>query len=233
MARKELVPGIGRLSRSQAYARRQLYKGRKTGTAPAKPEAAPTKEVPVKSGTRLVPTSKAPRFYPAEDVRQPKKSRKSAKPTQLRDSITPGTVLILLAGRFRGKRVVFLKQLESGLLLVTGPYKINGVPLRRVNQAYVIATSTKINLGDFKTDAKINDSYFSKSEKKRTRSAEDVFFADGKPKEKEAFPESKAADQREVDNVVLTAVKKTEYLAKYLQASWGLSKGEYPHQLVF
>jgi large subunit ribosomal protein L6e len=154
MARKELVPGIGRLSRSQAYARRQLYKGRKTGTAPAKPETAPTKEVQVKGsnngGTRLVPTSKAPRFYPAEDVRQPKKSRKSAKPTKLRESITPGTVLILLAGRFRGKRVVFLKQLESGLLLVTGPYKINGVPLRRVNQAYVIATSTKVDLGDFK-----------------------------------------------------------------------------------
>jgi large subunit ribosomal protein L6e len=87
--------------------------------------------------------------------------------------------------------------------------------------------------GPVQTDAKINDSYFSKSEKKRTRSAEDEFFADGKPKEKEAFPESKAADQREVDKVVLTAVKKTEYLAKYLQASWGLSKGEYPHQLAF
>jgi large subunit ribosomal protein L6e len=154
MARKELVPGIGRLSRSQAYARRQLYKGRKTGTAPAKPETAPTKEVQVKGskngGTRLVPTSKAPRFYPAEDVRKPKQSRKAVKPTKLRDSISPGTVLILLAGRFRGKRVVFLKQLESGLLLVTGPYKVNGVPLRRVNQAYVIATSTKIDLGDYK-----------------------------------------------------------------------------------
>ena len=155
MARsKEIVPSVGRLSRSQVFARRGLYKGLKKSEKAAATEPAATKEVTVggeKNGSkRVVPTAKAPRFYPAEDVRQPKKSRKAPKPTKLRSSITPGTVLILLAGRFRGKRVVFLKQLASGLLLVTGPYKVNGVPLRRVNQAYVIATSTKVDLGDFK-----------------------------------------------------------------------------------
>ena len=154
MARsKELVPGVGRLSRSQVAARRGLHKGLKKSDKPAPAATPESVEKPVggdkNGGKRLVPTSKAPRFYPAEDVRQPKKSRKSPKAPSLRSSITPGTLLILLAGRFRGKRVVFLKRLESGLLLVTGPFKVNGVPLRRVNQAYVIATSTKLELGDF------------------------------------------------------------------------------------
>ena len=152
MARsKELVPGVGRLSRSQVAACRGLFKGFKKSEKPAAEVPATFTEKTVgglkNGGKRLIPTTKAPRFYPAEDVRQPKKSRKSPKPPSLRASITPGTVLILLAGRFRGKRVVFLKQLESGLLLVTGPFKLNGVPLRRVNQAYVIATSTKLELG--------------------------------------------------------------------------------------
>ncbi|KAI0677567.1 ribosomal protein L6e-domain-containing protein [Trametes maxima] len=237
MARsKEIAPSVGRLSRSSVFARRGLWKGQKKSVKPAAAEVAPTKEVPVggeKNGQkRLVPTQKAPRFYPAEDVHQPKKSRKSPKPTKLRSSITPGTVLILLAGRFRGKRVVFLKQLASGLLLVTGPYKVNGVPLRRVNQAYVIATSTKVELGDFKVDEKINDAYFAKPATKGARSAEEEFFSEGKPK-KEAFPESKAADQKTVDAAVVAAIKKTEHLQKYIKASFGLSKGQFPHQLVF
>ena len=69
----------------------------------------------------------APRFYPAEDTKTPLKRRNVKKPTKLRSSLTPGTVVILLAGRFKGKRAVVLKQLDSGLLLVTGPFKVNGV----------------------------------------------------------------------------------------------------------
>lgn len=82
-------------------------------------------------------------------------------------------------------------------------------------------------------DDKFNDAYFAKAAKKASTSAEEEFFSEGKPKEKEAFPEAKSADQKEVDKAIIESIKKTENLAKYLKASWGLSKGQFPHQLNF
>jgi len=116
-------------------------------------------------------------WYPADDEKRLFKKHKAA-PTKLRKGIVPGSVLILLSGRFRGKRVVFLKQLTSGLLLVTGPYKINGVPLRRVNQVYTMTTSTKVDIKGADV-TKIDDALF-KKEKKAKKSSEDKFFADNK-----------------------------------------------------
>jgi large subunit ribosomal protein L6e len=78
------------------------------------------------------PMVKKLEWYPADNVKKTPK-RKTPKPTKLRKGLKPGSVLILLAGRFRGKRVVVLKQLKSGLLAVTGPFKLNGVPVKRVN----------------------------------------------------------------------------------------------------
>merc|ERR1719335_343925 len=127
------------------------YRFRNKGGAKKAPEA-------------IVATSSRGKWYPTEDIPKPLNRNFTPGKAKLRASITPGTVLIVLSGRFRAKRVVFLKQLESGLLLVTGPYKVNGVPLRRLNQAYVIATSTKVDISGVSVPAHIDDSYFQRTE---------------------------------------------------------------------
>jgi large subunit ribosomal protein L6e len=112
-------------------------------------------------------------WYPADDEHKHYK-RAAPKSAKLRKSIVPGSVLILLSGRFRGHRVVFLKQLVSGLLLVTGPYKINGVPLKRVNQVYTLTTSTKVDLKGVDV-SKIDDAVF--THKKAKKAADSAVFA--------------------------------------------------------
>eukprot|EP00286_Rhodomonas_abbreviata_P021331 CAMPEP_0181311564 /NCGR_PEP_ID=MMETSP1101-20121128/13208_1 /TAXON_ID=46948 /ORGANISM="Rhodomonas abbreviata, Strain Caron Lab Isolate" /LENGTH=235 /DNA_ID=CAMNT_0023418311 /DNA_START=198 /DNA_END=905 /DNA_ORIENTATION=- len=174
-------------------------------------------------------SKKAPRFYPGEDVPKPFDRRNVAKRAKLRDSITPGTVLILLAGRFRGKRVVFLKQLESGLLLVTGPFKINGVPLRRINQAFAIATSAEVSVAGIDT-SKFDDAYFAKPKSKSVKNADGFFAAETQKQELSA---DRKNDQKTVDTKILDAVKKTEFMRPYLNARFSLSKGQKPHAMVF
>merc|ERR1719312_188499 len=105
---------------------------------------------------------KRSKWYPAEDVKRPIPRSKKIKPTRLKSAFVPGRVVILLAGKYMGRRVVFLKQLPSGLLLVTGPFKVNGVPLRRVNQAYTIATSTNVDINGVDVSS-IDDAFFARS----------------------------------------------------------------------
>jgi len=158
-----------------------------------------------------------------------RKTKATSKPTKLRSSITPGTVLILLAGRFRGRRVVFLKQLESGLLLVTGPYAVNGVPLRRVNQRFCIATSAKVDLKgtDF---GSVSDEYFKKEDKqKKAKKTESSFFAEGA--EKTGILDEKKAGQKKMDEPIIKALPAD--LKAYLKARFSLSAKMYPHELKF
>lgn len=116
-------------------------------------------------------------------------ARKTIHPAKPRPSLQPGTVVIVLAGRFRGKRVILLKHLSEGTLLITGPFKINGVPLRRVNARYVIATNTKIDLKgvDDKTLEKISEpTYFTKEKKSQKAKTEEAFFKQGEKPEVDA-----------------------------------------------
>merc|ERR1719456_1511243 len=188
---------------------------------PSSPKSAP------KSSPKTKPAAAPTKAAAPKVIKTQVKGKKVAK---LRKSISPGTVLILLSGHFRGKRVVFLKQLESGLLLVTGPYAVNGVPLRRVNQRYVIATSTKVDMG--KTDlGKFDDKYFAHEKEKKKGKSEDQFFA--QEKEKKEVSAARKSDQKAVDTHMVAHLSKAHELKKYLKARFSLTNTMYPHQLKF
>ncbi|KAG1681323.1 hypothetical protein FOA52_007369 [Chlamydomonas sp. UWO 241] len=212
--------GVTSLGRSQTYKRRALFalKKKNGGKFP----------VHAKKAAPAPAASKAPRFYPADDVSAPLAVHTVRKPTKLRASITPGTVLILLAGRFKGKRCVCLGQLPSGLLLITGPFKLNGVPVRRVSQTYVIATSTKVTLPTVDV-SKFTDTYFKPTESKRAKGGDAAFFEE--PTTKAPLPADYVANQKALDAALLPAL--TAELKSYLASRFTLRDGDRPHLMKF
>jgi len=184
---------------------------------------------------RLVRTKRFPRFYPTEE--RPKKfgvkrKRFGDHPRRFRSTLTPGTVVILVAGKHAGKRVVIVKQLSSGLLLVTGPQKLNGVSLRRVNQIYVIATSTKLDLSSAKFD-NLDDKFFKRVRPSKKNAEKDIF--DSK-KEKPQLSDERRQAQSNTDAAVLNAIKAhadSRLLRRYLKSRFQLWNGVLPHKLQF
>jgi len=240
--------GIMRLSRGRMFHKRGLWlieKWKKTNEK--KPEdKRPKKATRIvkktvkgekNGGSRQVRVKRFPKSYPTED--KPNKLRTNRKSFSqhkhsLKKTITPGTVLILVAGRHAGKRVVFLKQLKSGLLLVTGPFKLNGTPLRRINQIYTIGTSTKLDISKVNVPENLNDAFFNRIKPKKQKPTEGEIF-ETKKEQYKVNDERKAA-QVNVDKQILAAIKANKdkrVLVRYLKTKFALSNKQYPHKMKF
>ena len=169
-------------------------------------------------------------WYPVSDLKGHfVRKCKIPKKTHISAELVPGQVVIILSGRFRGRRVVFLKKLESGLLLVTGPYKYNGVPLKRVNAAYVLPTNTKLKV-NAKVGESIKDDFF-KRVKIEVKDEKD-FFVEDKVKKERVTEERKKA-QNEVDSEVKKAVDEVPMMKEYLRNRFALKNGDKPHLMKF
>ncbi|XP_074640971.1 large ribosomal subunit protein eL6-like [Tubulanus polymorphus] len=235
--------GVMRYSQPRMYKKRAIYRLKKTGgekkVVKRSTDRKITKDIggEKNGGKRVVLVNRKPRFYPTED--NPKRLPTRQKPfkkheRKLRKTITPGTVLILLAGRHKGKRVVFLKQLASGLLLVTGPYHLNGCPLRRIDQNYVIATKTKVDIKTVKLPERLTDDFFRRQKAKKTKHQEGEIFEE--KKEEYTVSEERKEDQVTVDKQILEVIRShpdKKMLFGYLGAMFSLSNHQFPHEMKF
>merc|ERR1712166_720158 len=201
-----VMKNTSRTQSAKAGKRKPWFRGKYSAAAP--------KEIVKAEAT------KAPRFYPTEDKKIKLTNNKANnKATKLKASLVPGAVVILLAGRFKGQRAVFLKQLPSGLCLITGPYKVNGIPLRRVPQSYVIGTSTVVT-----------DCQFKKPKSAKKKSEDGPFAA---AEEKKPLDDAAKALQEKVDGPVVKAIEAESMLKDYMRARFSLKNGQYPHEMSF
>lgn len=171
-------------------------------------------------------------------------AKHAPKAPSARASCSPGTVAIILAGRFRGRRAVILKQLpKNGPLVVSGPMKFSGVPIRRIDSRYVIATKTKIDISSVDTSAIVPE-VFARPKSEKPVKSEGDFMGDRKRVEKSAKKTSKAVKkavvsdarsqlQKKVDTALLAAIKKDKrgsQVAGYLNSVFTLKPGDAPHR---
>ena len=171
----------------------------------------------------------------------------AAEFTTLRKSLAPGTICIMLAGRFRGRRCVMLKQLpHNGPIVVTGPFKLNGIPLRRVNPAYVIATSTKVDISGVNTAGITKDLFKREASQGRKKSEKDFMGDKDKKGGKKGkvstgpnggqVPQARFDLQKKIDTDVRAALKKDslgKQKAGYLRSVFTLKPGDQPHRMAF
>merc|ERR1712088_1102718 len=236
-----LQSGVYRFGKSKSYHKKAVYKFLKK-TAPKKAAAdKPTfVEKPVKGdkngGKRMVRVKRLRSDVPTyvRPGRGTSKQFFSKHARSLRPSLQEGTVAIVLAGAHKGKRVLVLKQLASGLVLITGPMKLNGCPMRRINQIYLLATETALDVSAVTVPENVNDEYFKHARPEKVKKEGGDIFTSKKEEYKPS--EQRKTDQAAMDAAILEAIKKhpeAAALKSYFKATFQLSKGQYPHKMAF
>lgn len=103
------------------------------------------------------------------------------------------------------------------------------MPLRRVNQAYVIATSTRIDITSVDVSA-VNDALFAKKEEKKAKT---TGFIEAPKAAKTPISAERKDAQKKVDAALNTVIAKTENLEAYLNAKFTLTKNTLAHSIKF
>ncbi|PRQ57178.1 putative 60S ribosomal protein L6E [Rosa chinensis] len=136
--------------------------------------------------------------------------------------ITPGTVVIILAGRFKWKRVVFLKQLSSGLLLVTGELQF----LLEKHDTPICFATDFVQVCYWKVINTLNSLFHF------FLSIINI-FPNNKLQDKKVFPQERKDDQKSVDALLIMSIEAVPDLKTYLAARFSLGSGMKPYELVF
>jgi large subunit ribosomal protein L6e len=100
-----------------------------------------------------------------------------------------------------------------------------------VNQTYVIATSTKVDISGVNVK-RFDDEYFAREKKEKAKKTEGELFETEKEASK-SLPDYKKDDQKVVDAALIKAIEAVPDLKTYLGARFSLRDGDKPHEMVF
>eukprot|EP00477_Mikrocytos_mackini_P000576 GAHX01000615.1.p1 GENE.GAHX01000615.1~~GAHX01000615.1.p1 ORF type:complete len:184 (-),score=37.24 GAHX01000615.1:34-585(-) len=164
--------------------------------------------------------------------------KKGSMPTKRFQQKTPvrqiGTIVILLDGKFAGKRAVLLSNRKNGNVLVAGPSSVNGVGLTFIESIKVLGTSVVLDISkvgfDFET-INFNDIRISREERRKNWHDSDREFM---AEVKNTVDTDKVKELNDkVNSVLVGEIKKQELLEEYLKDKFGLKAEDKFHAMKF
>mmetsp|Transcript_18311 Transcript_18311/g.20357 ORF Transcript_18311/g.20357 Transcript_18311/m.20357 type:complete len:226 (+) Transcript_18311:64-741(+) len=193
-----------------------------------------------KDGEEVTKKNKLTKWAPLElnNRRRRKRSGKLNAP-KVRKSLQPGTVVIILHGKWKAKRAIVLKAYnqigQSGFCLVTGPYSVNKVPITRVAQKFLIATKTCVDLAKFNLPEELEkESFFKKAASRMPeKSSEDFLEGEDAKRPQPKTTEEYKKVQAKIDAQLVPIVEGVPHLKEYLATRFTLMRNQHPHKMVF
>jgi large subunit ribosomal protein L6e len=129
-----------------------------------------------------------------------KKLAKQSQRTR-RTDLETGMIAVVCEGIYESKKVFYLKGLDDNLVLCAGIRDVNGVPFFKIDESYLLATSTRIPINVNEVTVK-----------------EDEVPLITKDKSIEIMEVEYSDKMNKIEKTLLDEVKKVEYLKAYLSA---------------
>lgn len=144
-------------------------------------------------------------MYESEDVpkyieKYMKKLAKKAQRTR-RTDLETGMITVVCEGIYESKKVFYLKGLDNNLVICAGIRDVNGVPFFKIDESYLLATSTKIPVNINEITVKENEVPLITKDK--SIEIMEVDYSD---------------KMNQIEKSLLEEVKKVDFLKSYLSA---------------
>jgi len=233
-----LKPGTLKYSKKELYKIEAFQKYLKKGIIPGEARAVRLVERKDKKTGKTILMKMNPKKYPVPHINMKKELK--LKQMRLRKSIQPGVIGIVLKGDQRAKRVVCLKQIDSGLLLVCNP--VGDVAPTTVYHQLFLATKMKIDVSGVKIPEEMTHEYFhnKRQERRDYRKAlkKASVLGEDRPKmrkspEDKMTPERLAINKKLEDQLtpLITGHPEGETFVQYMKSLFSLGANDYPHRM--
>ncbi|AEA38705.1 60S ribosomal protein L6B (nucleomorph) [Cryptomonas paramecium] len=121
-----------------------------------------------------------------------------------------GSIVIISFGKLRGKKAIILRTTKCQMFVISGPFSLNGISIRRIKPGHIITTRNRLDVDSVNTRI-FDDEYFIFLKKSRKRGNQDL---------KNRLKMAHALREIHIDRYLLNQISTNLFLKAYLKAKY-------------